>query len=267
MRIAQVAPLFESVPPKGYGGTERIASYLTDALVELGHEVTLYASGDSQTSATLRAACARSLRLDEQSIDPTADHVVLAETVFRESANYDIIHSHIDYIGFPLWRRMATPHLTTLHGRLDIPNLVNLYREYGDLPVVSISECQRDPLPTANWIATVYHGLPADRYTFHGKPGKYLAFLGRISPDKRPDLAIEIARRANVPLKIAAKVDKVDAPYFENTIEPLLSCPNVDHVGEISDVDKDDFLGNALALLFPIDWPEPFGVVMIEAMA
>ena len=267
MRIAQVATLFESVPPKGYGGTERIVSYLTEALVELGHEVTLFASGDSQTTARLRAGSPRSLRLDEQSVDPIADHVVLAETVFREMANYDVIHSHIDYIGFPLWRRMTTPHLTTLHGRLDIPNLVNLYREYAELPVVSISNCQRDPLPAANWIGTVYHGLPSDQYSFHEQPGKYLAFLGRISPEKRPDLAMEIATRAKVPLKIAAKVDKVDTAYFENSIEPLLKCPNVDYIGEINDVDKDDFLGNALALLFPIDWPEPFGLVMIEAMA
>ena len=267
MRIAQVAPLFESVPPKGYGGTERIVSYLTEALVELGHEVTLFASGDSRTTARLRAVSRRSLRLDEHSVDPIADHVVLAETVFREMENYDVIHSHIDYIGFPLWRRMTTPHLTTLHGRLDIPNLINLYREYAELPVVSISDSQRDPLPAANWIGTVYHGLPSDQYSFHEQPGKYLAFLGRISPEKRPDLAMEIAIRAKIPLKIAAKVDKVDASYFENTVQPLLKSSNVDYIGEIDDLDKDDFLGNALALLFPIDWPEPFGLVMIEAMA
>ena len=267
MKIAQVAPLFESVPPKGYGGTERIVSYLTEALVGLGHEVTLYASGDSETSAELRAGCAKALRLDRHSVDPIADHVNLAETVFRESDRYDVIHSHIDYIGYPLWSRMRTPHLTTLHGRLDIPNLVDLYRQFDEVPLVSISDCQRNPLPDANWIASVHHGLPEHLYTFHDQPGNYLAFLGRVSPEKRPDIAIEIATRAQIPLKIAAKIDKVDLRYFKKTIQPLLARPGVEYVGEIHDWDKDDFLGNALALLFPIDWPEPFGLVMIEAMA
>jgi glycosyltransferase involved in cell wall biosynthesis len=267
MRIAQAAPLFESVPPKWYGGTERVVSYLTEALVKLGHEVTIYASGDSETKAHLRAMCPRALRLDERSVDPVADHVYLAETVFRESPGFDVVHSHIDYIGFPLWRRMQTPHFTTLHGRLDIPNLVNLYQEFKEMPVVSISDCQRAPLAGANWLATVYHGLPEDLYTFHEQPGKYLAFLGRVCPEKRTDLAIEIALLSGIPLKIAAKVDRVDRDYFENVIKPLLAPPDIEYIGEIGEAEKDEFLGNALALLFPIDWPEPFGLVMIEAMA
>lgn len=267
MKIAQVAPLYESVPPKWYGGTERVVSYLTEALVDLGHDVTLYASGDSETKARLRATCPVSLRLDKRSIDPTADHVYLAERVFRESPEFEVIHSHIDYIGYPLWRRIKTPHLTTLHGRLDIPNLQNLYREYTELPLVSISESQRTPLENANWIATVFHGLPETSYELHEKPGAYLAFLGRISPEKRPDRAIEIAKRAGMPLKIAAKVDNADREYFENVVKPLLEAPGIEYVGEIGDHEKGEFLGNALALLFPIAWPEPFGLVMIEAMA
>ena len=267
MKIAQVAPLYESVPPRLYGGTERVVSYLTEALVKLGHDVTLYASGDSETNAQLRAMCPRSLRLDAQSVDSLADHVYMAETVFRESAQFDIIHSHIDYIGYSFWRRMQTPHITTLHGRLDIPNLLNLYREFNDMPLVSISTRQREPLMGANWITTVAHGLPEDLYTFRERPGDYLAFLGRISPEKRADSAIEIARRAGIPLKIAAKVDRVDLAYFESTIKPLLDARDVEYVGEIGEDEKNEFLGNALALLFPIDWPEPFGLVMIEAMA
>jgi glycosyltransferase involved in cell wall biosynthesis len=267
MRIAQVAPLYESVPPKLYGGTERVVAYLTEALVNLGHDVTLYASGDSETNARLRAMCPRSLRLDPRSVDSLADHVYMAEAVFRESTEFDIIHSHIDYIGYPFWRRMRAPHITTLHGRLDIPNLLNLYREFNDMPVVSISRHQREPLMGANWVATVAHGLPEHLYTFREEPGRYLAFLGRISPEKRADLAIEIARRAGISLKIAAKVDRMDRAYFESTIKPLLHGPEVEYVGEIGEHEKDEFLGNALALLFPIDWPEPFGLVMIEAMA
>lgn len=267
MRIAQVAPLYESVPPKLYGGTERVVSYLTEALVDLGHDVTLYASGDSETNARLRAMCDRSLRLDPLNVDSLADHVYMAETLFRESSEFDIIHSHIDYIGYPLWRRMQTPHVTTLHGRLDIPNLLNLYREFNDIPVVSISRHQRRPLMGANWVATIAHGLPENLYTFRPEAGGYLAFLGRISPEKRADVAIEIARRTGIPLKIAAKVDRVDQAYFESTIRPLLHGPDVEYVGEIGEDEKDEFLGKALALLFPIDWPEPFGLVMIEAMA
>jgi glycosyltransferase involved in cell wall biosynthesis len=267
MKIAQVAPLYESVPPKLYGGTERVVSHLTNALVELGHDVVIYASGDSETRARLRPACPRAIRLDPYSVDSFADHVRLVERVFKESDEFDIVHSHIDYLGFPLFRRMETPHVTTLHGRLDIPNLQPLYREFTELPVISISAAQRSPIPWANWQATVYHGLPEDHYTFREAPGKYLAFLGRISPEKRVDNAIEIALRAGVPLKIAAKVDKVDQQYFDELIKPLLTDPLIEFIGEIGETEKDEFLGNALALLFPVDWPEPFGLVMIEAMA
>ncbi len=267
MRIAQVAPLHESVPPKLYGGTERVVSYLTEALVKLGQEVTLYASGDSVTNAELRAGCPSALRLDQSSMDPYANHVHLAERVFQEAGEFEVIHSHIDYLAFPLLRRLRTPRLTTLHGRLDIPNLRNLYREFHDEPVISISDYQRRPLPWAGWQATVYHGLPEDLYSFHEQPGRYLAFLGRISPEKRVEDAIQIARRAGLPLRIAAKVDKLDREYFEQVIEPLLKGGGVEFIGEIAEHEKREFLGNAFALLFPIDWPEPFGLVMIEALA
>ncbi len=268
MRIAQVAPLYESVPPKCYGGTERVVSYLTEALVEAGHDVTLYASGDSKTAAKLRPACYRALRLDKQSVDPFADHMLMAERLLQESSEFDVVHSHIDYLPFSVYRRMKTPSVTTLHGRLDIPNLIGLFREFNEMPVVSISNIQRLPLSWANWQATVYHGLPKDLYQFHEGPGKYLAFLGRVSPEKRLDIAIEISKRVGMPLKVAAKVDKADADYFAAVIQPLLkTAPNVEFIGEIGDADKDDFLGNATALLFTIDWPEPFGLVMIEAMA
>ena len=267
MRIAQVAPLYESVPPKYYGGTERVVSYLTEALVRMGHEVTLYASGDSVTSARLRPACENALRLDTSSTDPTADHIFMAEKLFQEAGEFDLVHSHMDYLALPLLRRMRTPHVTTLHGRLNITNLVNLYREFRDEPLTSISDHQRVPLEWANWQATVYHGLPEDLYGFHEQAGEYLAFLGRFSPEKRAEDAIEIARRAGLPLKIAAKVDKRDVEYFESVVKPLLLQEHVEFVGEIGEADKAEFLGNALALLFPIDWPEPFGLVMIEAMA
>ncbi len=267
MKIAQVAPLYESVPPKYYGGTERVVSYITEELVAMGHEVTLYASGDSTTKARLRPICHRALRLDKHSIDPVADHIYLAERVFQESGEYDIIHSHIDYIPYPIYRRMKTPHVTTLHGRLDIPNLVALYQEFDDMPLISISNYQRLPLSWVNWQATIYHGLPEDLYTFQDKPGEYLAFLGRICPEKRVDIAIEIAKQVGMKLKIAAKVDKVDREYFETLIKPLLDHPLVEYIGEIGEAEKDDFLGKAYALLFPIDWPEPFGLVIIEAMA
>lgn len=194
MKIAQVAPLYESVPPKNYGGTERVVSYLTEELVRLGHEVTLYASGDSETKARLRSICPRSLRLDKHNIDTVADHVYLSEKIFSESEHFDIVHSHIDYIAYPLYRRMATPHVTTLHGRLDIPNLVNLYLEFDDIPVVSISNYQRTPLSWANWVDTIYHGLPENLYDFNEKGGDYLAFIGRICPEKKPDVAIQIAK-------------------------------------------------------------------------
>jgi glycosyltransferase involved in cell wall biosynthesis len=267
VRIAQVAPLYESVPPKYYGGTERVVSYLTEALVKLGHEVTLYASGDSLTQATLRPGCKRSLRLDKTSTDPLANHIYLAEQVFQEAADFDIVHSHIDYVAFPLLRRMATPRVTTLHGRLDITNLVELFREFRDEPVISISRHQRLPLAWANWQATVPHGIPEDLYSFHPTPGAYLAFLGRVSPEKRLDRAIRIALRAGMPLKIAAKVDRPDRDYFNAKIKPLLRNRDIEFIGEIGESEKNEFLGNAYALLFPIDWPEPFGLVMIEAMA
>lgn len=267
MRIGQVSPLYESVPPKHYGGTERIVSYLTEELVRQGHEVTLYASGDSVTDARLVAACGRSLRLDERCIDQLAHHLVMLERVFHHADEFDVVHFHVDYLHFPFSRRRILPHVTTLHGRLDIPDLVPLYREYREMPVVSISDAQRGPLPWANWQATVHHGLPHDLYRFRARTGSYLAFLGRISPEKRVDRAIEIAKRVGIPLKIAAKVDRVDKEYFESVIEPLLRAPLIEYIGEIGDGEKDEFLGNAYALLFPINWPEPFGLVMIEAMA
>lgn len=267
MRIAQVAPLFESVPPKYYGGTERVVSYLTEELIRQGHEVTLFASGDSETKAHLVAACRRSLRLDKHCVDQLAHQILMLERVFQRAAEFDIIHFHVDYSHFPLSRRQSVPHVTTLHGRLDIPDLIPLYQEFRDMPVISISNGQRDPLSWANWQATVYHGIPADIYRFRAEPGSYLAFLGRISPEKRADRAIEIAKRVQIPLKIAAKVDRVDVHYFEMVVEPLLRDPLIEFVGEIGDGEKEEFLGNAYALLFPIDWPEPFGLVMIEAMA
>ena len=267
MRIAQVAPLYESVPPKYYGGTERVVSYLTEELVRQGHEVTLFASGDSITKARLVPACRRSLRLDERCVDQMAHHLVMLEHVFARTADFDIAHFHVDYMHFPLSRRDRITHVTTLHGRLDVPDLVPLYQEFREMPVISISNGQRQPLPRANWQATVYHGLPAEKYRFRAEPGRYLAFLGRISPEKRVDRAIEIAKQVDMPLKIAAKIDRVDKDYFDLVIAPLLRNSLVEFVGEIGEREKDAFLGNAYALLFPIDWPEPFGLVMIEAMA
>jgi len=267
MRIAQVGPLYESVPPKLYGGTERIVSYLTEELVNQGHEVTLFASGDSVTAAQLVAACPESLRLNKQCIDSLAHHVVMLEEVFQQANKFDIVHFHIDYLHFPLSSRHNLHHVTTLHGRLDLPDLIPLYQRFPTMPVVSISNAQRKPLEWINWQGTVYHGLPQSLYTFHELPGKYLAFLGRISPEKRVDRAIEIAKRLGMELKIAAKVDPVDREYFQAIIKPLLNDSLVEYVGEITEHEKDAFLGHAYALLFPIDWQEPFGLVMIEAMA
>ena len=267
LRIAQVAPLYESVPPTHYGGTERIVSYLTEELVAQGHDVTLFASGDSRTKATLVAACPRSLRLDPACVDQLADHVLMLERVMQRADEFDIVHFHIDYLHFPLSRRQRLTQVTTLHGRLDIPDLVPLYNEFREMPLVSISNAQRAPLPWVNWQDTVYHGLPVDRYRFRPETGQYLACLGRISPEKGIDRAIEIAKQVGIPLKIAAKVDRADRDYFAQVIEPLLDHPLVEYLGEIGDDRKDEFLGNAYALLFPIDWPEPFGIVMIEAMA
>ncbi len=267
MRIAQVAPLFESVPPTQYGGTERVVSYLTEELVRQGHDVTLFASADSVTRARLAPQCPRSLRLDPTVVDRGAHHMLMLEHVFARIAEFDIIHFHVDYLHFPLSRRDSVAQLTTLHGRLDLPDLQPLFREFTDMPVVAISNAQRRPLPFACWHGTVHHGLPRDMYRFHKKPGKYLAFLGRIAPEKRLDRAIAIARRVGLPLRIAAKIDAVDREYFEARIRPLLKQPGVEYIGEIGDGEKDAFLGNALAFLFPIDWPEPFGLVMLEAMA
>jgi glycosyltransferase involved in cell wall biosynthesis len=269
VRIAQVAPLYESVPPKLYGGTERVVSYLTEELVRLGHDVTLFASGDSQTSAELVPVCEQALRLDAGCADQLAHHVLMLERVYQELSRFDLVHFHIDYLHFPLSRRHDLAHLTTLHGRLDIPDLRPLYREYAEMPVVSISDAQRRPLPGANWLATVYHGLPDDLYTFRPRPGKDLVFLGRVSPEKHVDRAIEIAGRAGMRLRIAAKVDRADRDYFHEVIQPLIrrAGPRVEFVGEVGGEEKDAFLGDAYALLFPVDWPEPFGLVMIEAMA
>ncbi len=268
MRIAQISPLYESVPPKYYGGTERVVSYLTEELVELGHEVTLFASGDSVTKAKLVPVCHRSLRLDKNCVDQLAHHILMLELVFQKLSEFDILHFHIDYIHFPLVRRNKhVSTITTLHGRLDIPDLLPLYKEFKEIPLISISNSQRTPLSFANWQGTVYHGIPQDLYTFREKKGEYLAFLGRISPEKRVDTAIEIASTVGIPLKIAAKVDKVDKEYFDTVIRPLMNNPLIEYVGEIGDAEKNDFLGNAYALLFPIDWPEPFGLVMIEALA
>jgi glycosyltransferase involved in cell wall biosynthesis len=266
MRIAQVAPLYESVPPRLYGGTERVVSYLTDELVGQGHEVTLFASGDSVTKARLVASCPRALRLDHV-IDPLAHHFVHLEQVFEQAASFDFIHFHVDYLHFPLSRRHATPQLTTLHGRLDMADLVPVYKKFSEMPLVSISDAQRRPLWWANWQGTVHHGLPPDLYQCRGAPGQYLAFLGRISPEKRLDRAVEIAKRVGMKLRIAAKVDAADRKYFEEVIEPLLNDPNIECIGEINDQGKQEFLGDAYALLFPINWPEPFGLVLIESMA
>jgi glycosyltransferase involved in cell wall biosynthesis len=267
MRIAQVAPLFESVPPRLYGGTERVVSFLTEALVRAGHSVTLFASADSVTSARLVPCCERALRLDCCEHEQEVVHQRQLHQVFARCDEFDILHFHTDRLHFRPARRHGVPHLTTLHGRLDLPDLVPLMREFQGSPLVSISEAQRLPLPWATWIATVQHGLPRDLFHYHAGPGRYLAFLGRISPEKRCDRAIEIAIRAGLPLRIAAKVDAVDKDYYEQVIRPLMRHPLVEYVGEINEREKDAFLGNAMALLFPIDWPEPFGLVMIEAMA
>src|SRR4051812_41874306 len=243
MRIAQVAPLYEAVPPKLYGGTERVVSYLTEELVRLGHDVTLFASGDSVTNARLVGCCKEALRLDEKCVDQLAHHIVMLEKVFASAAEFDVIHFHIDYMHFPLSRRRAGAHVTTLHGRIDIPDLVPLYREFREMPVISISDSQRKPLPWLNWQGTVRHGLPKNLFQLRSKPGKYLAFLGRISPEKGADRAIEIAERAGMPLKVAAKVDAADKEYFEERIRPLLKTRSVEFIGEIGEKEKAVFLG------------------------
>jgi glycosyltransferase involved in cell wall biosynthesis len=267
MRIAQVAPLYESVPPKTYGGTERVVSWLTEELVRLGHDVTLFASGDSMTTARLVPCCPESLRLATDCIDQMAHHFVQLEKVQKEKDEFDLIHFHTDYVHFPISSRERYVNVTTLHGRLDIPDLVPLYETYPREPVISISDSQREPLPNLNWQGTVYHGFPPETYKLYSKPGKYLAFLGRTSPEKGLDKAIEIAKRLGMPLKIAAKIDKADQEYFETCIKPLLDSRDIEFLGEIGYPEKNQFLGEAAALLFPICWPEPFGIVMIEAMA
>ena len=268
MRIAQIAPLHEAVPPLLYGGTERVVSYLTDALVDLGHEVTLFATGDSRTKATLEAVWPRALRLDSTILDAMAPHVVLLERVRQVADEFDVLHSHLGYLPFSLFSEIDVPFLTTLHGRLDLPELQPVFKAFPAAPVISISDSQRLPLPQANWLNTIYHGLPEDllRPTNLTKPA-YLAFLGRVSPEKGIDAAITIAVESRMPLKIAAKVDKVDYDYFKAKIEPFLSLPDIEFIGEIAEDQKAEFLSGAKALLFPIDWPEPFGLVMIEAMA
>jgi glycosyltransferase involved in cell wall biosynthesis len=267
MRIAQIAPLYESCPPRFYGGTERVASYVTEELVGLGHEVTLFAAGDSRTSAMLEAGCERALRLDDRCKDPLVYHLIMLDRLRRRADEFDIIHFHTDYLHFPLFADCWGKTLTTLHGRLDMPDLPVMMREYEMMPLVSISEAQQAPMPWANWYGTVQHGLPRNLHRLGNGGGRYLGFLGRISPEKAPDRAIEIARRVRLPLQIAAKVDAVDQEYYQSKIVPLLRDPLIKFIGEISEADKGAFLGNASALLFPIDWPEPFGLVLIEAMA
>src|SRR3984957_20155358 len=267
MKIAQVAPLIESVPPRLYGGTERIVSYLTEALVGLGHDVTLFASGDSITSAELAPCCTRALRLDPTAGDTIPHFMMMLDKVWQRAQEFDILHFHIDLFQFPLFRALAARTLTTLHGRQDLGDLKPFYSRFGEMPLVSISNDQRKPIPNANFVATIHHGIPSDLLRPSLGQGSYLAFLGRISPEKRPDRAIRIARAAGIPLKIAAKVDKADEDYFRNDILPLIDGPGVEFIGEINEREKTKFLGEAAALLFPVDWPEPFGLVMIEAMA
>jgi len=269
MRIAQIAPLYERVPPQFYGGTERIVSYLTEELVRQGHDVTLFASGDSKTSAKLVACSKMALRLDPSVKDPLLYHIMMLEEVRQRIDQFDVLHFHIDILQAPLIRDIADRTLTTQHGRLDLPDLIPFYRMFRELPLVSVSNDQHKYLRNANWVGTVHHGLPRDLLPFRpNAAGRYLAFLGRISPEKGPNRAIEIAARAGMPLKIAAKVDRVDQTYWDEIIRPMVEAhSNVEFIGEISERDKAAFLGEATALLFPIDWPEPFGLAMIEAMA
>lgn len=268
MKIAQIAPLYESVPPSLYGGTERVVAHLTDALVELGNEVTLFATNGSQTSGTLVTCRDQALRLDQTPLkSELASHLSLLCEVQRRAGEFDVLHCHVDLLHFPFFEDIAHKVVTTLHGRLDMKDLEGAYARWNRYPLVSISRHQRTPLPEANWIDTIYHGLSPASFSFHQNAGNYLAFLGRLSPEKRPDRAIRIAHAAGLPLKIAAKVDAADREYFDQQICPLLRLPGVEYIGEIGDHEKSDFLGNARALLFPIDWPEPFGLVMIEAMA
>ena len=266
MRVAQIAPLYEAVPPKSYGGTERVVSWLTEELVRQGHDVTLFASGDSRTAARLEPIWPTSLRLSKV-LDPLALHMVMLERVRQRAAEFDILHFHLDYLPFALFLRQSTPFVTTLHGRLDLPEQQPVFTAFAQAPVVAISHSQRRPIPQAGWVATIYHGLPENSLTPRYEKGEYLAFLGRIAPEKRVDRAIAIAKRCGMKLKIAAKIDRADAAYFEAEIKHLLDQPHVEFIGEIDDSQKSEFLGRASALLCPIDWVEPFGLVMIEAMA
>lgn len=267
MQIAQIAPLTEAIPPKLYGGTERVVSWLTEELIALGHDVTLFASGDSQTSAKLEAAWPRALRLDGAVRDPNALHMMMLERVYRRASDFDVLHFHLDYYPFSLFARQATPFVTTLHGRLDLPEHQPTFDTFNTAPVVSISNAQRRPLPQANWVRTVHHGLPERLLVPRPVKPSYFAFLGRIAPEKGIERAVRIAQHCGVLLKVAAKVDKADQDYYDEQIKPLLAASHVEFIGEISDKDKPEFLSGAIALLFPIDWPEPFGLVMIESMA
>jgi glycosyltransferase involved in cell wall biosynthesis len=267
MKIAQVSPIFESVPPKAYGGTERVISYLTEELVRQGHEVTLFAAGDSVTAARLVSSIPQSLRPDMVQPNWLAYHTMQMDQVAQRAHEFDVIHFHTDYLHFPLARALRKPYLTTLHGRLDLPELAPLYRHFDTVPLVSISNNQRTPLPWADWRETVYHGLPPDLYSFRPSHGNYFTFIGRVSPEKRVDRAIEIAEHCDMPLIIGAKIDKADELYFKERIKPLLRNPRIQFVGEVSEREKRELLENASALLFPIDWPEPFGLVMIEAFS
>jgi glycosyltransferase involved in cell wall biosynthesis len=267
MRIAQVAPLIEAVPPKWYGGTERVISWLIDGLLELGHDVTLFASGDSITEAKLETVWPKALRLDGNVRDQNALHMLMLEKVRRQAGDFDCLHFHLDYYPFSLFSRQPTPFVTTLHGRLDFPEHKLVFSEFASVPLVSISDVQRRPIPNAGWVRTIHHGMPARLLEPRAATPSYFAFLGRMSPEKAPDRAIAIARRCGVPLKIAAKVDKLDQEYFEAVVRPVLNTADVEFIGEIGDAEKSDFLSNALALLSPVVWPEPFGLVIIEAMA
>jgi glycosyltransferase involved in cell wall biosynthesis len=268
MRIAQIPPLHEAVPPRLYGGTERVVSYLTEELVNLGHDVTLFGTGDSNTSARLHKVWPRALRLDPAVRDPVAPHILLMEEVRRMADEFDVLHFHMDYWSFSLFSRQKVPFCTTLHGRLDLSELQPVFNMFPEVPLISITDAQRRPLPQANFVATVHHGIPKDLLTpLPGVTPSYLAFIGRICPEKRPDLAIRIARASGIPLKIAAKVDRADQEYFDDLIRPMLDGPDVEMIGEISESEKPEFFAGAMALLMPIDWPEPFGLVMIESMA